>query len=881
LNDGRKAGHSLSLVSAPAGFGKTTLVVDWLRQSGVPAAWLSLDEADNELPRFLAYLAAALQEADEEIGAPLLSAFQSPQPPSADKAQTSLLNEIARRVDPLILVLDDYHLLSEPPILQVMDFLVQHQPPPFHLVLTTREDPDLPLARLRGRDQITEIRTRDLRFTRHEVDVFLKRVMGLEITEAQVAVLEERTEGWVAGLQLAGLSLQGESDPAAFLAEFSGSHRYILDYLTEEVLQHQPAAMRSFLLQISILDRLSGPLCDAVTGRRDSEAVLRQMDASNLFVVPLDEERRWYRYHHLFADLLHNQLTRSQPEAVPELHGRASRWYEKNGDIDAAVGHALQASDLPLISRLIEQHTLPKLYRGEVTKVVAWFDRLPEAALESAPMLCICKAWALSLLQRGARRQEAEAALHAAELALDRANADDALRALVAGHAASIRGFLLRIPALKEGRPLKLVAVSQQALALLPPEAQAIRSTAALNMGYGYLGMADLEAASVAFFRTLEDGLSGGNYYAAIYGPVNLILCALLEGRLRDALQMSQSNIDRFNRVVAGRYFPPIGALHILKGNVLLECGRLEEAEQALTEGLDLVRWIGETVAPRKGYTALARLRAIQGDRPAAMEAVKTLEETWPEGALYAQALRHRLSIRHWPDDPKVRNEARSWLERPEIGFASLAAIAGVDPFSTSIFEFQINAVHVLARWAKDEPGWTPAEGVRAGLNHVRDFAVSHGFIAWSVEVALAGVLLDQAAGRKAEALETLETALRAATETGLRRIFLDEVDPLQALLRELKPRLTDAALLAYVDSLLDGMGHAPDLPTGRSDALLSPRELEVLRCLAQGLSYEETGRHLFLSLNTVQFHVKNIYGKLGVNRRQQATEKAREMSLI
>jgi LuxR family maltose regulon positive regulatory protein len=530
---------------------------------------------------------------------------------------------------------------------------------------------------------------------------------------------------------------------------------------------------------------------------------------------------------------------------------------------------------------LIEQHTLPMLYQGEVTKVVAWFDRLPGAILELAPMLCICKAWALAVMQRGARREEAEQALHAAERALDRTKADQALRDLIAGHAASIRGFLLRMPALKERRPLKLIAVSQEALRLLPPESEAIRSTAALNMGYGYQGLADLEAASVAFFRTLEDGLSGGNYYAAIYGPVNLILCALLEGRLREALRMCEANIERFNRIVAGQHFPPIGTLYILKGNILLECGRLEEAERALTEGLDLVRWIGESVAPRKGYTALARLRAIQGDRPAAMQAVKGLEEAWPEGSLYAQALRHRLSIRHWPEDPDVRKEARVWLARPEVGFDPLATIAGVDPLSTSLFEYQINAAHVLARLG--EPSPLPVEGLHAGLKHVQDFAVSHGLVGWFVEIAIARVLLDRAAGKKAEAFEALEAALRAALDTGLLRIFVDEGSLLQALLKEVKPRWNDKYLLAYADVLLEGMGHEPSMPeaAGRREALLSARELEVLRCLAQGLSYEEIGRQLFVSLNTIQFHVKNIYGKLMVNKRVQAIEKAREMHLI
>jgi LuxR family maltose regulon positive regulatory protein len=361
LNEGLSTEHKLTLISAPAGFGKTTLVVDWLKQIDLPAAWLSLDEADNDLPRFLAYLAAAFQQVDEEIGASLLSALQSPQLPAMEMVLTHLLNEITLRTDSLILVLDDYHLLTEAAILEVMGFLLAHQPPQLHLVLTTREDPDLPLARLRARDQLTEIRARDLRFTRGEADIFLRGLMGLALSEQDVTVLESRTEGWVVGLQLAGLSMQKQADLKSFIADFSGSHRHILDYLTDEVLQQQPEDVRTFLLQTAILDRLSGPLCDAVTRRIDSDKLLARLETANLFVIPLDEDRRWYRYHHLFSDLLRNQLARSQLELVPELHRRASRWYEENGDIQAAIDHALQDIDLTQAARLIEQPARPKL----------------------------------------------------------------------------------------------------------------------------------------------------------------------------------------------------------------------------------------------------------------------------------------------------------------------------------------------------------------------------------------------------------------------------------------------------------------------------------------------------------------------------------------
>jgi LuxR family transcriptional regulator, maltose regulon positive regulatory protein len=884
LNEGLAAKRRLSLVSAPAGFGKTTLVVDWLRQTARPAAWLSLEETDNDLARFLSYLIAAFQQVDEETGIPLQSALQSPQLPPIERLLAGLLNEIALRAEPLILVLDDYHLLREAAIVEAMEFVLDHQPPNLHLVLTTREDPDLPLARWRARDQLTEIRARDLRFTQAEADHFLREVMGLTLSEQDVVTLEGRTEGWAAGLQLAGLSMQKQSDLTSFITDFSGSHRHILDYLTGEVLQRQPEGIRTFLLQTSILERLSGPLCDSLLERSDSDRVLAHLEAANLFVIPLDEERRWYRYHQLFSDLLRSQLTRTQPGSIPGLHRRASRWFAGQGDIQAAIDHALQDTDLTQAARLIEQHALPKLYQGQVALVIDWFDRLPGAVLESAPLLCISKAWAFAVMQGlPTRQEEVERALHAADQALDRTQAGEALRALVAGHAASIRAFSMQIAALKDKKAEELIVLSQEAQRLLPEDEKGIRSVNAFNIGYGYLALADLEAASEAFTQTLEYGLAGGNYYAGIYGPINLILIALLVGRRKEALQLCDGNIERFNQLLAGQYFPPIGALYVLKGSILVEHDRLAEAEQPLTEGLDLIRWTGETMVHRTGYRALARLRAIQGDRTAMSEAVKTLEKIIPEEALFAQALRHRLSMSHWPADRDVGKDAKTWLDRSGIEFGELAVIDSLEYTGAAGFHGYLDAAYVLARLANERPGAYPLAGVHAYLRRQAEFAETHGILSWVVEVAIARALLYLAQGKQEEAFETLERAVRAAAPTGLLRVFVDEGKALQPLLAQVRTRLRDEALVTYADRLLEAMSYGAERPETRAAPAdpLSRRELEVLRHLARGLSYEETGRQLFLSLNTVQSHVKSIYRKLLVNKRLQAIEKAREMNLI
>jgi LuxR family transcriptional regulator, maltose regulon positive regulatory protein len=575
---------------------------------------------------------------------------------------------------------------------------------------------------------------------------------------------------------------------------------------------------------------------------------------------------------------------RTYPEWIPELHRRASRWYAEHGDSQAAIDHALQDTDLTRAAHLIEQHAIPKLYQGQVAMVTGWFDRLPEAVLETAPMLCISKAWAFAVMQSITTRQgEVERALHAADQALARVNAGEALRARVAGHAASIRAFSMQIAALRIKKPEELIAISQEAQRLLPEEETGIRSVNAFNIGYAYLALADLEAAKQAFRQTLQYGLAGGNFYAGIYGPINLVLIALLEGHRKEALQLCEANIEQFNQILAGQYFPPIGTLYVLKGSILVEENRLAEAERPLAEGLDLIRWTGEIVVHRIGYQALARLRAIQGDRSAMSEAVKTLEETIPEEALFAQALRHRLSTRHWHDDPDVWQAAQTWLDQAGIDFSELALIDSLDYTSTASFEGYLDAAHVLARLAKERAVAYSMEGVHTYLRQQAEFAETRRILSWVVAIAIARSLLYQAAGKEEEALDSLEKALKAAAPTELFRVFVDEGATLQALLQDLKPRLTDETLIIYVERLFEALRGVSVTPESedRKEPLLSERELEVLQHLARGLSYEEIGRHLFLSLNTIQFHVKNIYRKLLVNKRTQAIQKAREMNLI
>jgi LuxR family maltose regulon positive regulatory protein len=382
----------LSLIAAPAGFGKTTLVSTWLAACGRPVAWVSLDAGDSDPTRFLTYVVAALRTIVPTIGEELFAVLQSPQPPPIDALLPTLLNEIASLPQPVILVLDDYHTIDARPIDQALAFLLDHLPPQLHLAITTREDPQIPLARLRARGQLTEVRASDLRFTTAEAAVFLKQVMDLGLSAEDVAALESRTEGWIAGLQLAALSMRGRDDLGQFVRAFAGDNRYIVDYLIEEVLQGQPETVRSFLLQTSILDHLSGPLCDAVTGQTRGQAQLEALHRSNFFVIPLDDRRQWYRYHHLFAEVLATHLRTEQPDLVTVLHQRASGWYAQHGELTDAIRHALAAQDFARAADLIEL-AIPAMSRSrQEATLLGWLKTLPNELIRARPVLSVASA---------------------------------------------------------------------------------------------------------------------------------------------------------------------------------------------------------------------------------------------------------------------------------------------------------------------------------------------------------------------------------------------------------------------------------------------------------------------------------------------------------
>lgn len=882
LHDGLRDGHLLTLVSAPAGYGKTTTTRMWVEEAGHPIAWMTLEKSDNDLKQFLIYVLTALGGAVDDLGQAALEMVENAQEVNAQAALGLLVNDLHGLDQPVILVLEEYHLIENETIDQAVEFLLNQAVASLRLVIITREDPNLPLTRLRARNQLTEIRAADLSFSLEEAGKFFADVMGINLPARELEILKTRTEGWAAGLQLAALSLKESKDAAKFIEAFRGTHRHVLDYLIEEVLNSQPEEIRAFLRQTSVLDQLSAPLCEAVTGQKDSAKILHYLETSNLFLVSLDEERTWYRYHALFAELLRNQLAQVEPKLLDVLQERAADWYEKNGFIHKAVEHAFQIADNNKVFALIEKHAMPMLHQGEVSTVIGWFDRLPEAPMQSCPMMFVSKAWALALTYHSSRADEIERVAQAAERSLDFIGADRALRDRTVGYIASVQAYLMQDAILSGEDPRNLIAISQRAQELLPKSERAIRCVNALNIGYGYMRLGDLSSAEQAYTQVLEDGVAGGNWYAAVYGQLGLISIQINKGALEESLQMCDATIERFNRYVAGRRFPPIGELHSIQGGLLLEQNRLGEAEQALLQGLSLVPWTRELHARLRCYSTLARLRLIQGDLNGMLENIKALEESRSPAAIYAQTVRHRFLTRGRFANQANLDAARAWAANPTIRFKNLPDVDGVDPVSEFYLRARLNVAHILARLAKQNPKGVSLSEAHSHLARHEKLAETHGLLNWQIELWIARAVMYQAEGKADDARRMIESALAAAAPRGYFRLFLDEGGILRPLLESTLRHSIDRDLSAYVQRLLDTLpDDSADKPTAAGEGNLSEREIQVLRLLADGESYKEIGEKLFLSLNTVQFHVKSIYRKLLVNKRTQAIEKARELKLI
>jgi LuxR family transcriptional regulator, maltose regulon positive regulatory protein len=870
---------ALTLVSAPAGFGKTTLLTEWL--AGGPAArhavaWLSLDSADNDPALFFTYLIAALQTVTPAVGATALSLLQSPQTP-VEAALAALLNDLNGLPHDVVLVLDDYHVIATHDIHEGMAYLLDHLPPQAHLVIAGRADPPLPLARLRARSELVEVRAADLRFTLDEAAAYLSDGMGLELTANDVATLEERTEGWIAALQLAALSMQGRDDIAGFIARFAGDDRFIVDYLVGEVLQRQPEPVRSFLLRTSILSRLNGPLCDAVTGDEGGRAMLEALERGNLFLVPLDDRRHWYRYHHLFADVLRARLLDEHRDQVGELHRRASDWYARNGDQWAAIGHALDAEDFERAADLIEAAAMPAFRARQKATFRRWLEALPEELFRVRPVLAIAVV-AVHMVSGDiegfeARLQDIERCLEAAARAPT--DLDVEATAMVVIDHELFRRLPNQIAVYRAGIALLrgdidgTVVHARRALDLAAEDDHLGRGSAAALLALAHWNQGDLETAERRYTEALPSLEKAGNLSDALGLSLAMADILIVQGRLGEAMRTYERGLK-----VAAEHAPQVlpGAadMHVGMSELLRERNDLDAAQQHLRTSGELGEHAGLGQNPYRSRVALARIRQAQGDLASAASLLDEAERVYAGD--YSPEVRPVAALR-----------ARIHLAEGKIGEALAWAhdrhLSATDTLSY-LHEFEhITLARVLL--ARDTTAGTQGRTREATrlLERLLVAAIEGHRTGSVIEIAVLQALDHQARGDMPAALAALEQALMLAEPEGYVRVFLDEGPPMTALLRAAVQHGQGGA---YARQLLAAdRAKARSAPAQRGLVEpLSERELHVLRLLRSDLSGPDIARELTVSLNTVRTHTKSIYAKLGVNNRRAAVTKADELDL-
>jgi LuxR family maltose regulon positive regulatory protein len=889
LGEGLASGRVL--VCAPAGFGKTALLADWARGGARPVAWLGLDRGDSDPARFWRYAMAALDRAR-----PGLAGRVGPLPPrSFDGLVTALINELATDSGPdeVLLVLDDYHLIDSAPVHESVAFLLENLPPGLRVVLSGRADPPLPLARLRARGQLAELRAADLRFTPEEAAALLGETAGPGLPAMAVAALVARTEGWAAGLQLAALSLRGHADPAGFVAAFSGSHRFVLDYLAAEVLDGQPGQVRAFLLETSVLERLSGELCDAVTGRSGGQAMLQDIERAGLFLGPLDEVRGWWRYHHLFADLLRARLQAEQPGRVNALHRAAAAWCEEHDLADDAVRHALAAGDAAWAARLVERYVETLLGRGESVTLRRWLSALPAGSARDRPRLCLAQAYDAAM---GFQVEALEALLDDAERAFA-VSGDEPYEASGSWRAVSVLAnipagiaFLRASLARLRGDAARAAGYNRQALAQLGEDDWLMRSFvrwngAATDWLGGRLGpaerglaevLAELRAADVHVTMDREDA----EFFA---GFLAMRVCYDLgkvqraRGNLDAALATYRQALDTAG--TDSSQPPHMGLAHVGLAQVLYERNELTAALDHATQGVTLCRRLAFTPALATGLAVLARIRYAQGDAAGALDAMGEAGRVEPSPQV----------ITLFNAVPSQR--ARLLLAQGDVqAAAQWATAAGLSPGDEPDYPRE-PAYLVLARvlLAQNDPG--PALTL---LQRLLDAAASNGRVGSIIEIQALRALALAACGDHTSALDALIEALTRARRHGYVRALTDEGAPMRALLTQLSAarpgpqhaaRRIDPGYLAALVRACGPAGAAPPhrpavAPPGMAEPL-TDRELEVLRLLAAGRSNQRIAHDLVVALDTVKKHVTHVLGKLGAANRTEAADRARQLGLI
>ena len=865
--------RAVTLVSAPAGFGKTTLLSEWYESKAgkmMPLAWLSLDPEDNDIARFLLYLAASLATLEEGISDSVFPLLQMNQPPAPSVILTSLINKLTETLpSPFILVLDDYHVITSPAVQDALLFVTENLPPQMHIVILTREDPRLPLARLRVRQQLTEIRAADLRFSLEESAAFLNQIMGLDLAANEVETLETRTEGWIAGLQMAAISMQGREDKSNFIHTFASSHRFIFDYLIEEVLERQTPEIQDFLVKTSILDRMCAPLCDAVTGKSDSQGVLIKLELMNLFVIPLDDQRTWYRYHHLFSDLLFLRLKELDPDTVATLHLQASYWYEANNLLADAINHAFAVGDISRVAQLAETNILGIINRGELATLIKWLDGLPEKLIDDYPWLRVSQAWALS--QAGSF-DEAKQGLASAETSLQEGSSmSEEQTRHIHGHIAAIR---LYIEVMSIGNYTQATQFAHKALKYLPKNDLRTRGMVNVFLGAMYRNQKELSFA----LDTLNSAL-------AIYRDTNQkdVIVDILsqiarvrndQGLLHDAAQLCQEAINTADLISGGglqNRLPVAGYAMGILGRIYYEWNQMDKAIEIGAQALRLSERWGQANNLLGNHLFLAKIYRVQGKFEQALASVQAAKKIsghisdthafviGTHEAVVRLAMGEIRAAEQWVKYDSARYETnqdeRVWELAPLI--LALYRENQVDSLDELLFTLD----KLLKTF--DEKGI-----------HRR-----------SVKANIQKAVVFKALKDYDRALVALEKALSKAEPEGFVRSFIDQGAPMENLL---KIAIAKEIRVGYANQLLTAIrGDKPRKVFSRDGKSipmiedLTRRELEVLRLLNTELPIPEIAGELVLSIETVRTHIKRIYRKLDAHSRFEAVTKSKQLNLL
>jgi LuxR family maltose regulon positive regulatory protein len=863
----------LVLVSAPAGFGKTTLLSQWLsptRPGGhAPrVAWLSLDEGDNDLRRLFAHLVGALESSGLAVGARTTAWLESAHELSTETILTDLVNDVDLMAEETVVALDDYHVIDNAAVHEATSFLLEHLPRHVGLAIATRADPPLPLARLRATADLVEVRAADLRFTPGESEAFFNELMGLDLSPDDIRALDARTEGWPAGLQLAALSMRGRDDMSGFIDAFAGSHRFVLDYLVEEVLRRQSDRVADFLMATAVLDQMTGSLCDALTGGDDGSAMLEGLERSNLFVVPLDDQRTWYRYHHLFAEALRARLSGEHPGRALALHGTASQWYADHGMLEDAVHHALAGRQVGRAADLVEA-ALPELRRRRHTRVLrSWLAALPESEVRTRPVLSTVMAWtrlvAGDLDGVEGWLGDAERAVEA--LPLDAPMASDELRTLPAWIS------IYRAAAAQARDDVTGTAAhARRALELAGPEDHLAIAGAAGFLGLSAWGAGDLETAVETYSETVRSLHAAGHVADELGSTVVHAQMWMIRGQPRMARRLYERAL-KTARQDPGAASTILGDLHVGLSEVLLEQRDLEAAAHHLQTSRELGEGASFLENRHRWYVALAGLRGAQGRHETAVELLDQAEATYLRGFFPdvrpIPAMRALIHI-----NQGLMDEAWDWAGEHQV-------TAVTEP--TYLNEFNLlTLARLLVATARSEDTSTEVRGMLPTLARLLEAAEAGGRARSVVEILVTRALVLESLHNRVEALDSLARALTAGVPAGLLRPFLDAGEPLQGLFGEVGRR---PAARDHVQALRAAGSAATVILTttdGPSQGTLSDRELEVLRLLATPLSGPEIARQLFVSINTLRTHTKRIFTKLDVNTRAAAVSRAADLGLL